>query len=328
MILITGATGLVGSHIMLQLLEHNKKLRCLVRNANALQIPSDKKHLVEIIEGDILDVIALEKAMQDVEQVYHCAAIVSFHPKEIQQLFQTNIEGTANVVNACIDAQVKKLCFISSVSALGRLRVGVEVDETMSWTEETSNSNYGKSKYLAEMEVWRGIGEGLKAVIVNPTIILGLSDWNKGSSKVFQTAYNEFPWYTEGVTGLVDVLDVAHLSIQLMESEITAQRFIISAENVPYRKLFDLIAEGFRKNKPTKKVTPFLASLVWRLEALKGKITGKAPLLTKETSNTAQAKVYFNNKKLLEALPNFKYQSIEKTVERLCKEYKEKYQLK
>lgn len=328
MILITGATGLVGSHIMFQLLEQNKKVKCLVRNASSFQIPNSKKHLVEIVEGDILDVISLEKAMMHVKQVYHCAAIVSFHPKEANQLFQTNIEGTANVVNACIDANIEKLCFISSVSALGRLRVGQEVDETMNWTEETSNSNYGKSKFLAEMEVWRGIGEGLKAVIVNPTIILGLSDWNKGSSKVFQTAYNEFPWYTDGVTGLVDVLDVANVSIQLMESDITSQRFIISAENIAYRKLFDLIATGFGKKKPFKKVTPILASIVWRLEAIKAFFTGKPPLLTKETSNTAQAKVYFNNKKLLQYLPQFQYTTIEETVDRLCKEYKEKYQLK
>lgn len=327
MILITGANGLVGSHIMNQLLEKNKKLRCLVRNASSLIIPENKNYLVEVFEGDILDVIALEEAMVGIEEVYHCAAIVSFHPKEVKQMFKINIEGTANIVNACIDAAIKKLCFISSVSALARIRVDKEVDETMNWSEETSNSNYGKSKYLAEMEVWRGIGEGLNAVIVNPTIILGLSDWNKGSSKIFQSAYNEFPWYTEGVTGLVDVLDVANASIQLMESNITAQRFIISAENVPYKKLFDAIAEGFGKKKPHKKVLPFIASIVWRLAAIKGKITRKAPLLTKETSNTAQAKVYFNNKKLLQSLPHFKYRSFEETIKRLCTEYQEKYQL-
>lgn len=327
MILITGATGLVGSHIMNQLLEQNEKVRCLIRNTSLFCIPENKNHLVEIVEGDILDVIALEEAMVGIEQVYHCAAIVSFHPKEIKQMFQINIEGTANVVNACINASVKKLCFISSVSALGRLRVGQEVDESMNWTEETSNSNYGKTKYLAEMEVWRGIGEGLNAVIINPTIILGLSDWNKGSSKIFQTAYNEFPWYTEGVTGLVDVLDVANVSIQLMESEISAQRFIVSAENVSYRKLFDEIAEEFGKKKPHKKVSSFIASIVWRLEAIKGKITRKAPLLTKETSSTAQAKVYFNNKKLFQYLPAFQYRSFEDTIKRLCKEYKEKYKL-
>lgn len=321
MILITGATGLVGMHLVQQLLKEGKQVKALYRNA----IPAVEG--VEWVKGDILDVPSLAEAMQGVKEVYHCAAIVSFSPKTKQQLFKTNIEGTANVVNACIEAGVQKLCFVSSVAALGRIREDKPIDETMNWTEATSNSNYGKSKYLAEMEVWRGIAEGLNAVIVNPVIILGSGDWNKGSSEIFKSAYNEFPWYTDGSSGFVDVKDVVNAMIQLMDNNIFAQRFILSADNWPYRKVFTTIAEKFNKKPPHRRVTPLIAAIVWRLEAIKGWITGKAPMLTKETAKTAQAKVQFNNSKLLQHLPHFTYTPLEVSIDRICNELKQLHQL-
>ncbi|HNP21651.1 MAG TPA: NAD-dependent epimerase/dehydratase family protein [Panacibacter sp.] len=324
-ILVTGATGLVGSCLLELLLQQGKKVTALYRNTIPAFPFSGKLHWVK---ADVLEIDSLEEAMQNVQQVYHCAAIVSFNPKQKELLNKVNVEGTANVVNACLTAGVKKLLHVSSVSALGRIRENTVIDETMNWSEESSNSEYGKTKFRAEMEVWRGIGEGLQAVMVNPTIILGAADWEKGSSAIFKNVYNEFPWYTEGVTGFVDVQDVARAMIMLMESDISAQRFIISADNLLYRDLFTMIANAFGKNPPHKKVTPFIAGIVWRLESLKALFSGKQPLLTKETAATAQAKVYFDNKKLLQFLPAFKYNSMQQTVQRVCAVYKQKYQLK
>lgn len=324
MILVTGASGLVGSHLIQQLAAQQKKVRALYRS----QIPAiPNTQTVEWFKADILDVVDLEQAMQGITHVYHCAAIVSFNPKEKKVLHQTNIEGTANVVNACIEANIEKLLFVSSVAALGRIREDKPIDETMNWTEETSNSEYGKSKYLAEMEVWRGIGEGLQAVIVNPTIILGAGNWDKGSSEIFKSAYNEFPWFTEGTTGFVDVADVVKAMMQLMDSDIVAQRFILSAETSTYQNLFSTIATEFGKKPPHKKVTPTIAALVWRWEAIKGKLTGKAPLLTKETAKTAQAKVVFDNSKLKKYLPQFTYTSLQHSIKNICNELKQKHNL-
>ncbi len=322
MILVTGATGLVGSQLIQQLIAQQQKIKALYRSS----IPFEHV-LIDWVKADILDIVALEEVMQGVKQVYHCAAIVSFNPKQKQALHKTNIEGTANVVNACLNANIDKLLFVSSVAALGRIREDKPIDESMNWTEETSNSEYGKSKFLAEMEVWRGIGEGLNAVIVNPTIILGSADWDKGSAKIFKTVYNEFPWYTEGTTGFVDVVDVANAMIQLMKSNIVAQRFILSAETTSYKNLFYQIAAAFNKKPPHKKVTPFIAAIVWRLEALKGKLTGKEPLLTKETTKTAQAKVSFDNTKLKKYLPDFSYTPLQNSIERICAELKQMHNL-
>lgn len=324
MILVTGATGLVGSHLIQQLTAQQKKIRALYRSQVPV-VPNTEG--VEWFQADILDVVGLEEAMQGVTHVYHCAAIVSFNPKRKQELHQTNIQGTANVVNACLEANIEKLVFVSSVAALGRIREDRPIDETMNWTESTSNSEYGKSKYLAEMEVWRGIGEGLNAVMVNPTIILGAGDWNKGSSEIFKTAYDEFPWYTEGTTGFVDVADVVKAMMALMESDIAAQRFIISAETVTYQHVFTSIASSFGKKPPHKKVTPFMAALVWRWEAIKGKLTGIDPLLTKETARTAQTKASFDNNKLKEYLPSFSYTPLEQSIKRICAELKQRHNL-
>ena len=294
MILVTGGAGLVGKELITQLLSKGEKVTAIY---NKTYLPTFNSPLLQQVQCNILDVVGLEEIMQqhNIQQVYHCAAIVTFNPARKHELFKVNIEGTANVVNAALNAGVKKMLHVSSVAALGRIREKEAINEKMNWTEETSNSNYGQSKYLAEMEVWRGIGEGLDAVMVNPTMIFGDGDWNAGSSQIFKTVYEEFPWYSEGVTGFVDVRDVVKAMIALMESNISSERFIISAEDRSYKDVFNLIAKAFGKKAPHKKVTPLLAQIVWRLEAIKSMFTGKDPLVTKETAKTALAMVHFDN---------------------------------
>ncbi|MEP6685073.1 MAG: NAD-dependent epimerase/dehydratase family protein [Parafilimonas sp.] len=314
-IFITGATGLLGSHLIKELLNQNADIKALYRT----KIPFTHAN-VEWIQGDLFDTILLEEILAGVDEVYHCAAKVSFNPKNKKELFKTNIEGTANIVNTCLNANVKKLLHVSSVSALGRIRENKIITEAMQWSEEANNSVYGESKYLGEMEVWRGIAEGLNAVIINPTIILGAADWNNGSAEIFKTVYKEFPYYTEGVTGFVDVNDVVKVMITLMNSDIVSECFIISAENVSYKSLFDMIAEVFDKKPPHKKVSPFMADLIWRLEAVRSFFTRKAPFINKETAQAALAKVYFDNSKLLNVLPGFSYTSLKKSVTRIADE--------
>lgn len=324
MILVTGATGLVGSHLLQQLSSSGKKLRALYRSTIPT-IPNTQN--VEWFKADILDIISLEEAMQGVQQVFHCAAIVSFNPSKKALLYKNNVEGTANVVNACIAENVQKLLFVSSVAALGRIREDKAINETMNWTTETSNSEYGKTKYMAELEVWRGMSEGLSVTVVNPVIILGSGDWNTGSSGIFKSAYNEFPWFTEGSSGFVDVVDVVKAMVILMDADVSGERFILSGTNAMYKDVFTKIALAFHKKPPYKKVTPLMAAIVWRLESIKASFTSKDPLLTKETARTANAKVQFNNSKFLQHFPNFKYQSLDISIKRICAELKIKYRL-
>jgi dihydroflavonol-4-reductase len=315
MILVTGGAGLLGSELIQQLLAQGKAVTAIYNNTPLALAGTPG---LTTIQCNILDVIGLEAAMQGIEQVYHCAAIVTFDPKKKRQLFSINTEGTANIVNAALDAGVKKIVHVSSVAALGRIREGQTITEAMNWTEETSNSNYGKSKYLGEMEVWRGVGEGLEAVVVCPSIILGAGNWDNGSTKIFKTVYDEFPWFTDGVTGFVDTRDAVKAMIMLMDSAISGERFILSAENKSYQDVFNMIANAFGKKQPRKKVTPFIAAIVWRLEALKSRFSGKEPLVTKETAATALTRVFYDNSKLKKMLPEFAYRPIELTVSETC----------
>lgn len=273
-----------------------------------------------IVKGDLLDVVSLEEMLEDVQTVYHCAGLISYNPQDRERLYQINVEATANVVNACLLSGVQKLVHVSSIAALGKFVPGKEIDEETVWTEDARNSAYGYSKYLGEMEVWRGVTEGLQAVIINPSIILGPGDWKNGSTAIFRNIYEGFKWYTEGVNGFVDVRDVALSMIQLMQSNIHTERFVVNAVNASYKEVFFSIADNWNKPRPNKLVTRALSSLVWRMEYIKSIFTRKQPLVTRETANTALAEVRFNNQKLLKALPGFSYLSLAETIQYTCQQ--------
>ncbi|TAD92426.1 MAG: NAD-dependent epimerase/dehydratase family protein [Bacteroidetes bacterium] len=324
MVLVTGGTGLLGAHLILHLHQLGIVPRAIYRQS----IPPGLQQLAHWVQADLLDVVALEAAMEGVSQVYHCAGMVSFVSSQKNQLYKVNVEGTANVVNAALAARVQKLVHVSSVAALGRKRQGQPIAEDLQWTPETSNSTYARTKYLGEMEVWRGIGEGLNAVIVNPSIIFGeQGNWEVGSMRMFKTVHSGFPWYSTGTTGFVDANDVVLAMTQLMQSEHTAQRFVVSAENAMYRDVFFMIADAFGTKRPHKKVSALAAALVWRLAAVASFFTQKAPFITKETARTSLAESRFSHSKLLAALPQFQFTPLASTIKRICQHYQHQHNL-
>lgn len=320
-ILITGGTGFLGAYIIKELISRGYSVRAIHRSAN-LPTYIDKQILdqVEWVKGDVLDIVSLEEAMQGIDTVIHSAAIVSFDPAQKKHMYKVNIEGTANVVNVSVQYGIKRFVHISSVAALGRTLGGGNVNEEKKWQESKVNTDYAKSKYRAEIEVWRGIAEDLDAVILNPSTILGVGDWHASSSRLFKSVFNGFPWYTKGVNGFVDVEDVAKATILLMESGISAERFIVSSENWTFQQLFNTIADKFDKPRPNKHATPFLGQIAWRVEKFKSWF-GKKPVLTKESARVAQSSTYFENGKILKALPGFSFVPLEKTIEYSCKKY-------
>jgi dihydroflavonol-4-reductase len=329
MIFVTGGAGLVGSALLKQLLlQKQGPIKALVRNSMPVFLTAEEINQVEWIKGDVLDTSLLYQEMNGCKQVYHCAAIVSYHASRRPEMYKINIEGTANMVNAALENKVEKFVHVSSVAAIGRLKQDEEITEKTEWTEETNNSHYGKTKYLAELEVWRAIGEGLDAVIVNPSVIIGESTWDGGSTGIFKKMWNEFPWYTNGGTGFVDAKDVAAAMIQLMNSSITAERFLLSNEHLSFKQLFTKIATGFGKRPPHRFAKPWMGNLIWRIEAIKAMFSNKEPLLTKETASTAHATTYYNHGKILAALPGFSFTPIDESVNRTCKWLMNHYQLK
>lgn len=321
-ILVTGGTGFLGSYIIRELLNRNYRVRAIRRSGKLpFWLSEDELRGVEWVQGDVLDVVSLEDAMEGVDAIIHAAAMVSFVKKGRKEMYQVNVDGTANVVNIAIEKNIRRFVHISSVAAVGRTGLEGAVTEEKKWEESSSNTHYAISKHKGEMEVWRGMAEGLNGVILNPSTILGYGDWTQGSCAGFKTVYDGFPWYSTGVNGFVDVEDVARAAVLLMESSIREERFIVNGENWPFKKLMDTIAENFGRKRPSRATTPFLMGVAWRLEKVKSLFSGKTPLLTRETAKVAMSKTRFINDKILAALPGFSFTPLEQTIRAACQRY-------
>lgn len=309
-VLVTGATGLIGTHLLLNLAKLGYSVRALQREESSLKPVKDVFDYYKVadlfdkinwVNGDITDVLSLEEAMQGVDKVYHAAALVSFDPNDQEKLYKINIEGTANVVNACLETEVSKLCYVSSTAAVGKTKNGEIVTENNPWNEEEVTSNYAISKHFAENEVWRGIAEGLSAVMVNPCVVIGPGDINRSSGTLFGTVKRGLKFYTKGANAFVDVRDVAEAMVHLMESSIESERFLLIGENLSYKELFAKIAHSINKNPPSILVKGFWVDLSWRVEKVLAFIGRRAPAVTSESAKSAVSTTQFSAQKYSDA---------------------------
>lgn len=327
MIAVTGANGLLGSYIVRLLHERKEPFVALRRNNSDTAHLGDLTQYILWREADVTDSIALQEALAGVTGIIHTAGMVSFNPRNAAKVFQTNTFGTQNVVNAALASGITRLLHVSSVAALGRQKDQPEADETSKWVESPLNSYYAQSKYNAELEVFRGQEEGLRTVIINPSVILGYSNWDKSSSQLFKYAWQQKPFYMGGVMNFVDARDVARAALQLFDSAIENERFILNAGSVPFKTLFDTLAGNFGKKGPFIKVDkPFLAPLA-ALESFRTRITGTEPIITRETARLAGTHYYYSAQKIKKAL-NFEFQSFEATAQWCCERYAELYAIK
>ncbi len=323
MVFVTGGTGLVGSHIIFDLIKKGYSIRASRRDTSNIKtlydlapfynISAEQLDQIEWVELSLTDVFQLEEAFEGCDWLFHCAAMVSFVPGEKEILFENNIVGTENVVNAALQAGVKKLGYMSSTAAIGKGENNAIVTEKTEWKDGAKNSVYGISKHYAEREVWRGTEEGLDAVMVNPCIIVGPGNWGKSSTNLFSSVWEGLKYYSNGANAFVDVRDVAKGLIQLMESDIKQERFLMIGENMPFRSFFNLLADSLKKPRPSVFASPFLAQIAWRAEWIKHKITGKAPMITKETARNAQEVTEYSAQKIKDAL-GFKFTPISESI--------------
>ncbi len=331
MILVTGGTGLVGAHLLYHLLLENDVVKAIHRKNSDLQAVknvfgyySDNFERIfqkiEWIEADITDVYLLEKAFENITEVYHSAALISFNPKDYSKMRKINIEGTANIVNLCIDKKVKKLCFVSSIATIEKPISKKLIDEDCEWDKETNNYGYAITKYGAEMEVWRASQEGVEVVIVNTGVILGAGFWHNGSGELFTKIYRGLKFYSEGVTAFVSVGDVVKVMMQLMKSKLKNERYILVSENLSFKEVFFQMADGFGKKRPTIKVTKLMSAIAWRFSKIIAVFTGESPILTKQTSKSIHNKYYYSSEKIQKAL-NFKFEPVSETIKKVCELY-------
>jgi len=300
MVFVTGGSGLIGSFLIASLLEQGYTVRASYRGQVPAMPGTDK---VQWLEGDILDSDFLRQALQGVQYVFHCAGLVSYAPQDEMLLRQVNIDGTANVVDACLEQQGSiKLCHVSSIAAIGKPKNAVILAETSKWDIAAEYAAYASSKYLGELEVWRGVAEGLKAVIVNPSVVLGPADWHRSSTQLFKYVYNQNAFYTIGSASFVDVRDVVEAMLQLTFSDISGERYILNAGVMTYKEFFAEAAACLGRKAPSLRVSPALAEVVWRLEHVRSWFTGRRPLITKDTARASGNSHVYSSEKVQKAI--------------------------
>lgn len=321
--LVSGASGFLGSRLVKRLTDQGYSVLAIYNSG----VPRLDSNLVHWKKADILDVSRLTELIVDIDIVIHCAAIVSFQPSESEKMYEVNVNGTTNLLNVSLNAGVKQFIYISSVAALNKFNGSDLVTEGLPWDDFLDGSLYGKTKFLAQREVWRCICEGMNAVIINPSIILGDGDWMKGSSAIFKKAFDEFPWYSSGSTGVVDVEDVVDVILLLIGRKNLNGCYVVNGANISFFELMSMIAKCFGKRPPYKRASSWLSEFIWRFDSVMSLLTNRNPILTKETTRTAMAKVSFSSEKLLSELENFRFRPLGETIDRICLELKRNHQL-
>ncbi|MNK22615.1 dTDP-4-oxo-6-deoxy-D-allose reductase [compost metagenome] len=328
MILVTGSTGLLGSHVVVELLHKGYDVRAMYREENRKQVifrlldfyyPEERERLLEKLtwfRGSVQDLADVEDSLIGISKVVHCAALVSFHRRDFNALFRVNRRGTANLVNFALDSEVNQFIYVSSTAAVGsdsQFTDGLKRESNL-WNPNDEVSGYSLSKFSAEKEVWRANEEGLPVSIVNPSVMFGPGSWEESSLKIFRTLNNELKYYTKGANAFVDVRDVTKLILKLIETEKTGERYLVTGTNIAFKELFDRICRQLNVKAPSKLAGPFLTGLAWRLSGLLGRLQGKRPTITKESARSSQNHSAFSNEKLLKDFPDFKFTELDETI--------------
>lgn len=327
--LVTGGTGLVGSHLLLQLCKAGEPVIALKRASSslkAIRLLFDRNNMstqfehIEWVDGDLNDVFLLDKICKKSDYLYHCAALVSFDKKDTDALIKVNINGTANIVNAALSNGIKKMVYVSSTAAIGKQPKVDLIDESCEWSPDFGNNDYSMSKHFAELEVWRAAEEGLDVVMVNPAVIVGPGDWGKSSTNLIKTVDKGLKFYSSGGNAFVDVRDVARGMVALMQSSIVNERFLFASENMRFKDFFDLVADRLGKKRPGILARPWMGTIAGIFGEGLGFFTGKRPLVTRATAKSAQSIQKYSNRKIIDAL-SFEFTPIAQSIDYTCSYY-------
>ena len=318
-VFITGANGLIGSFVTRRLIAEGYSVRALRRAASNLELLNDVQDQIEWVEGDVLDTARLSEHLTGVSAVIHSAAVVSYDSRDSARMHKVNVEGTANLVNICLERKVDYFLHVSSVAAIGKQKDTVHVSENHQANTEEFTTAYAQSKYLAELEVWRGISEGLPAAIINPSLVLGPGRWNQSSTKIFKYIWDEHRFYIDGTVNYVDVRDVATVTQRLLKQQITGERFIVSAGSTDYPTLFSTIAQSFDKRPPTRRASAGLVRVASVADGLRARLMGQPQLITNELGEVAKNTHTYDNTKVQQAV-DITFNPLTNTVRWCCHE--------
>lgn len=317
-ILITGGNGLIGRYITLELLKQGfYNIEIFSRNGFVDDNDLNKVSILDT-RGSVVEIYPLNDRIKLADVVIHCAAVVSLSPRKFEDMKRVNVDGTSNVLNLCLIHNVKRVIYLSSVAAIGRNKKSNKINEQTKWENSKYNTYYSITKYLAEQEAWRVFHEGLNITMINPSIVFGDGNWNRSSLQIFEKVYNGLPYFPAGSTAIVDAEDVGKIVLAVLENNnLSGERYIAAGTNISYKELFDKMSKALSV-KPPKKLAPnLILSILWRLEYIRSKITGRDPVITKESIiSTGHQSVYDNSKSL--SLNWGNYTNIDETIQKYC----------
>lgn len=325
---------MIGSHLLAELVKAGHKCRSIKRDKSDLSVI--KRHFqrsfgrlrefdqIEWINADLLDIESMREAVKGVETIFHCAAMVSFFSNDSEKMKRINIHGTRYLCNLALEYGVTKFVFVSSTAAIGNQAHSEPISELDKWTKDAGNSNYGLSKHLAELEVWRASEEGLKIAIVNPSIVIGPGNWNSSSPLIFSRINNGLKFYTPGSNAFVDVRDVVNIMIKLAFSDVTNERYLICAENMHFQDLFKQIASELNKPFPKIAAKRWMANLAMVAENIRSFFAGNTPFITRETAQNGFREIKFSNEKVKKDL-NYEFIPISEAVQYTAEIFKKEH---
>jgi dihydroflavonol-4-reductase len=302
------------------LIKADQPFVALKRNDSDISLLQDLHDKITWRNADILDPISLHDALHDVTHVIHAAAMVSFNPRERKTIYNVNVSGTRNIVNACLSIGINRLLHVSSVAALGRQKDQSLIDENNKWIDSPLNSTYAESKYLAELEVFRAQEEGMSTIIVNPSVILAPANWNKSSAKLFKYVHEEKMFYIDGSLNYVDVRDAANIVVKLLHTSHESNRYILNAGAITFKDFFDNVAGKLNAKSPSIKIGKTFLKTLATLETIRSALTNSNPLITRETARLSGTNFYYDNKKIRKTL-DFEFELIDKTLQWCCEHY-------
>ena len=326
---ITGASGFLGSHLVHQLMRAKHEIVAIKRASSSLsefnlcsahyEQHIDSKFLTWV-DCELYDTISLTELFKQCDIVIHTAALISYLKSDRDQLIRVNEEYTANVVNSCLQAGIKRFIGVSSTGALSKRGEDEAIKESFEWDEGAPYAFYGLTKYLGEKQIWRAKEEGLDVIVINPGVILGFGDWNKGSLRLFRNAYNRFPFYSTGSTGFIGVEDLCKACEYFLDSEEINEQYIAITDNLNFMQVSYMMADGFEVKRPYIKVAGLIHMIIHQVIRLK-EFIGFKGMLSRETSRSAILQSHFDNSKLRMTLP-FELEPISSVITNSCMAYK------
>ncbi|GAA0877478.1 NAD-dependent epimerase/dehydratase family protein [Algoriphagus jejuensis] len=312
-ILITGITGFFGSELAREFSQMGN-IHGLKRRGSTTSLLDTYGFPIHWHHGELSDSDSLLDALTGIDLVIHCAGLVSFSAKDKNRLYEVNTIGTANLVNAMLIAGVTKLVHVSSVAAIGRSPELKVITEEYKWTDSPLNTEYAVSKYLAELEAWRGEQEGIELIVINPSVLLGKASYGKSSTTIYGYVLNENRFFPNGDLNYIDVRDAAKITKLLVEKGAWGERFILNREAISFEVFFGAVAAIFGKRAPNLPLSDWQVSVFLWVVTLFRFLGLNAFPVDKKTAKLSQQKIYFDNSKTQKLLA-YDYFSLKESLE-------------